>query len=96
MSARRARQSRARDLRGARCIMLAVGTPERSDHPLNERLARILERATGQQVRIDTRGYPAAPTGADNVIGATAYLHVTSESPAIQLAMYPADTLTQA
>ena len=73
----------------------AMGTPEPVDHPLHERLARILERATGKPVAVGRYG-PVATTGASTVIGANAYLRVMTDRPEIELALYPADTLTQA
>jgi hypothetical protein len=65
------------------------------DHPSHERLGRILERAIGKPVVIGRRG-PRVSTGADDVIGANAYLRVLKDRPDVQLAVYPADTLTQA
>jgi hypothetical protein len=73
-----------------------MGTPEPVDHPLDGRLARILERAAGRPAQIDSYGRPVAPTGAADVIGANAYLQVMSDSPEVELAVYPADTLGQA
>jgi hypothetical protein len=70
--------------------------PERVDHPLHGRLAGILERAAGRPAKIDSYGRPVAPTGARDVIGANAYLQVVSDSPEVELAVYPADTLGQA
>src|SRR4051794_13970351 len=70
--------------------------PQRVDHPLHDRFVRILERVVGQPAAIDTYGRPAAPTGADGIIGATAYLYVMSDRPEAEVAVYPADTLTQA
>jgi hypothetical protein len=78
-----------------------MGTPEQPvdhplvDHPLHERLGRILARAAGKPLVIGRRG-PRVPTGADGVIGANAYLRVLSDRPEVGLAVYPADTLTQA
>jgi hypothetical protein len=65
------------------------------DHPLHERLGRILERATGKPL-VPGRHAPMVRTGADDVIGANAYLRVLRDSPEGGLAVYPADTLTQA
>jgi hypothetical protein len=70
--------------------------PQRVDHPLHDRLVRILERASGQPASIDTYGRPVASTGAASVIGANAYLYVMNDRPEVEFAVYPADTLTQA
>jgi hypothetical protein len=74
----------------------AMGTPEPVDHPLHGRLARILERAAGRAAQIDSYGRPVAPAGAADVIGANSYLQVMRDSPEVELAVYPADTLGQA
>jgi hypothetical protein len=73
-----------------------VGTPQFSDHPLHERLARVLERALGRPAGIDTYGRPAGPTGVPNILGANAYLAVAADEPVVELHVYPADTLEQA
>lgn len=72
-----------------------MGTPEPVDHPLHERLGGILERATGHAAIVGRYG-AVAPTGAAGVIGANAYLRVIGDRPEVELAVYPADTLTQA
>ena len=66
------------------------------DHPLHTRLARVLEKAVGRPARTDTYGRPVATTDAANSVGANAYLRVMSDRPEVELALYPADTLTQA
>ena len=70
--------------------------PGLHDHPLNDRLARVLERAVGGPATIDSYGRPVAPTRAPNAIGANAYLLVVEDRPEVELALYPADTLGQA
>ena len=70
--------------------------PQRVDHPVHERFVRILEGVLGGPAATDTYGRPAARTGADDVIGANAYLWVPDDRPEAELTIYPADTLTQA
>jgi hypothetical protein len=72
-----------------------MGTPEPVDHPLHARLARVLERVVERPVVIGRYG-PVASTDAAGVIGANAYLRVMRDRPEVELALYPADTLTQA
>jgi hypothetical protein len=73
-----------------------VGTPEFRDHPLHDRLARVLERALGRSARISAYGRPVAQTGEPLVLGANAYLYVVPDEPEVELSVYPADTLEQA
>jgi hypothetical protein len=73
-----------------------MGTPERLDHPLHERLAGILEGAAGGAAKIDSYGRPVASTGAPYAIGANVYLMVMPDRPEVELALHPADTLGQA
>jgi hypothetical protein len=73
-----------------------VTAPGRHDHPLNDRLVRVLGRALARTARIDSYSRPVAPTDADSAVGANAYLIVLEDRPEVRLELHPADTLTQA
>lgn len=74
-----------------RTLSLARGNPLRQ----LRRLRKVLADATGTEAVTDTWG-PYAPTSAGETIGANAYLRMVAEEERVELALYPADTLSQA
>lgn len=74
-----------------RTLGLARGNPFRQ----GRRLRRLIGEAAGREAVVDPWG-ACVSTPAGDVIGANAYLTVESDGSAVDLSLYPADTLGQA
>lgn len=74
-----------------RSLRLAQGNVSRQ----NRRLRQVLGEAVGAEAVASPNGPYASMPGASTV-GANAYLGITDEGTAVELALYPADTLSQA
>lgn len=79
------------DLGPFRTLRLAHGNAFRQ----TRRLRQLLSESTGLEATIDAYG-PYVPTGAGEGIGSKTYLRLTEDLTEIELALFPADTLSQA